>query len=224
MPGAEWGGGRIRSGTSEAAGSVKAWKNTSPRSWAAPQLLMSGKLPTPYPPRAPQIIHPQPPSQTQSAKPATMLENTSPDSSHLACGLASQIFAALRVRERAGMALQVLLTEFWLQAHSQTTEPNLCVYCPIRGPGDSHLCHGAMHSPYLSWTPRGSASPHHTSKEGVELAGLYVQLCVTVSMSILTRPLSSLVNNTVQAGRAQHYGSLSPSCLGFPLAGDKPHR
>lgn len=105
MPGAERGGGPIRSGTSEAAGPTKAWKNTSPRSWAAPWLLMSGKLPTPYPPRIPQIIPPQPPSQTQRAKPATMWENTSPDSIHLTCGLASQILAALGVRERAGTGL-----------------------------------------------------------------------------------------------------------------------
>lgn len=51
----------MRSGTSEAAGAAKAWKNTSPCSWAVPWfLLMSGKPPTPHPPREPQIILPRP--------------------------------------------------------------------------------------------------------------------------------------------------------------------
>lgn len=93
----------MRSGTCDAAGAAKAWKNTSPCSWAAPRfLLMSGKPPTPHPPRTPHIIPPQTPSQTQNARPARTLENTSPDSSHLFCGMVGQVLAALGVRERAG--------------------------------------------------------------------------------------------------------------------------
>lgn len=55
----------------------------------------SYSLPTQSPSNHPSKL----PSQTQSAKSATMLEDTSPDPIHLACGLAGQVLAALGIGE-----------------------------------------------------------------------------------------------------------------------------
>lgn len=45
----------------------------------------------------------QTPSQIQNARPARTLENTSPDSSRLVCGMGDQVLAALGVRVGAGI-------------------------------------------------------------------------------------------------------------------------
>ena len=47
----------------------------------------------------------------------------------------------------SGTGLQLLLAEFWVQAHSQTTDPNPWVCFPKRDPRRPHPCREAVHSP-----------------------------------------------------------------------------
>lgn len=122
----------------------------------------------PTPLRAPQNYCPQ----AQCAKPPR-LEDPSPDCSHSACGMASRVQVALGVRERAGTGRQLLLAEFWVQAHSQTVEPHPVSVALKEIPGSFIPALGLCILP----NPLGQANAQYTPKEGLKPARVCVQLC-----------------------------------------------